>query len=344
MGSVTIDGISRLNANYLQGKPISTTTPATSSIYQYDGTQWSPLTSFSGLTFTSPVFSGTATSTGEIDFTESSESNNIITGKKTGDAFTRWSQTADGRLSFGAGTGAADTRIYRSAANTLTVDDASGGAGNIILSGQGSLKMTTLSNTADIFAANFNEANNRFSYTGTGAFSWGPGSTTQDIVLKRNAAGVLQLTDGTGTLSGTGGLKFGNSTTSYTAASLDYNEGPTTVSTTFGGAFANTAFNLVYTRIGNTITCRWVDIQAACTAASQITAAVGQIPARFCPAATTRKTTLGANAGAVQDQPVGMDFKHDGSITIYLKPTSVNFTSGAGLCGPYASEHTWTFV
>jgi hypothetical protein len=268
---------------------------------------------------------------------------------------------------------APDIRLFRSGTKQLTWDNDGGGGfitHNLDIIDQSTQSAGTTVHTTAVSG----DTQKRFILKNTGIEQWGPGgSTATDLQFSRtgvstgqfdNAAGggaatikfdnikgvqtngaVKAVNNGTAAFEvDTNGVIFDNATGSYTAAALNYNEGPTTVSTTFGGAFANTAFNLIYSRTHNTITVRWPDIQAACTAASQITAAAGQIPTRFCPPATTRMTTLGANAGAVQDQPVGIDFKHDGSISIYLKPTSVNFTSGAGLCGPYASHATWTFA
>lgn len=89
-------------------------------------------------TFTgTPTFSGNVTHSGEIILT------NLLRGSRgtaadsqyearvTADTFARWFRRADGQEWWGSGSGAVDTNLYRSAANTLKTDDVFEAAGGL---------------------------------------------------------------------------------------------------------------------------------------------------------------------------------------------------------------------
>lgn len=82
-------------------------------------------------TFTgTPTFSGNVTHSGEIILTNllrgsrATATDSQYEARVTGDAFARYFMLADGKHLWGSGSGAADTTLYRSAADTLKTDDA----------------------------------------------------------------------------------------------------------------------------------------------------------------------------------------------------------------------------
>lgn len=168
----------------------------------------------------------------------------VAGAKVTADVADRWVLGADGKQTWGDGTGAGDTNLYRSAANTLKTDDAfqaasmvlgaplpvaSGGTGAATLDGAGIVTKTgaqviagakTLSDTitsnlsgtggvgyAVTVAA---EANARYAVLGDGKVEWGAGgAAARDANLYRSGAAELK-TDGA----------FVVGTTAYVATSM----------------------------------------------------------------------------------------------------------------------------
>ena len=133
-----------------------------------------------------------------------------------GDTLRRLSITANGNLEFGAGGATArDTRLYRSATNTLTIDNVAGGAGNLNILGtatigslNGILKGTTgvvgtATNGTDftLITAQSCPAGQHFaSTTATGVFTCsadtGTGTATSSWV-RNDASGYVYLATST---------------------------------------------------------------------------------------------------------------------------------------------------
>jgi hypothetical protein len=84
---------------------------------------------------------GASTSSAPLAVMSTTSSANVISSRMTGDTSnSRWYVNADGQTNWGAGGGsAADTNLYRSAANTLTTDDSLSVGINLSVAGSGSV-------------------------------------------------------------------------------------------------------------------------------------------------------------------------------------------------------------
>lgn len=155
--------------------------------------------------------------------------------------------------------------------------------------------------------------------------------------LKTDA--ISNTTPGISTTVGSNGLKFTNSTASYVATPISYNEGPTTVSIPFTGAWTS-SFNWTFQRIQNLVNVTFPTMRVTATAAASLTAAANTIPARFIPANTVRLQVVGTN-NAIDQGQVFIDILSTGGITVINTPAVPTFTNSA-LCGPYGSSFTYS--
>jgi hypothetical protein len=153
-----------------------------------------------------------------------------------GDATSRLGVDPTGKISWGDGTDARDTNLYRASANVLKTDDSltvqstlgvgeAAGASikfQVSNSAAGQLAQFTRSSTSDsspvvaLFAGDTStssllalsvsgDADNRFAIDPTGKMTWGSGTAPRDTDLYRASTGVLE-TDGSLTVSGTLGI------------------------------------------------------------------------------------------------------------------------------------------
>ena len=119
-----------------------------------------------------------------------------------------------------------------------------------------------------------------------------------------------------------GGIQFGNSTSGYAAATLDYNEGPFTVNMVLSGPWGATTVNFPVTliRTGNIVTMQWNGMAAgvARTTSAIIASQSGSnnIPARFGTSA------LNGFTKAIRIL--------DGSANTSLDVGAINLVNGAG--------------
>lgn len=85
----------------------------------------------------------------------------------------------------------------------------------------------------------------------------------------------------------TSGLKFQNSTASYSQSALNYYESASIGSLTASGFSAGSWVPTVsVTRLGNIVYIQFVGAASATASAGKITFAASSIPARFCPSGT----------------------------------------------------------
>lgn len=135
------------------------------------------------------------TNTGELTIGSSLQilrtAGNAFYIKRTGDAANRFQSTEVGIFSWGDGTLAQDTNLYRAAADVLKTDDAF----QISRSSVGSQALET-------FVAG--DANIRYRLWPDGKMEWGDGTLARDTNLYRSAADVLKTDD---TLLIAGGLQ-----------------------------------------------------------------------------------------------------------------------------------------
>jgi hypothetical protein len=184
-------------------------------------------------------------------------------------------------------------------------------------------------------------------------------TTNGHLDLTGNGSGVVRVTDqlavdtigaftsngnvtlnGNGTgcaFAGTNGLKFVNSTTSYTPTALTYYEQVDSSSLTVSGCFAsNQSVTAYWHRIGRQVTFYLATISAAAAAALG-SAASGSIPTRFRPLADVRFPLLVINNSAAA---VGwIIIANDGSLTFSLSPSGA--FSGTNNNGWNASVFTY---
>lgn len=120
----------------------------------------------------------------------------VYSSKVTGDTNNRLERDANGKLSWGPGNAAADTVLYRSAANTLHTDD------------QLWVRRTAVSDSALVVEPG-TDANPRFVLRADGQAEWGDGTATRDTNLYRSAANKLKTDDAldvAGTLTALGAV------------------------------------------------------------------------------------------------------------------------------------------
>jgi hypothetical protein len=216
MSGTSIYGYEPVNATQLRGIAVSAAIAATNSIYQLVGGVWTALTTLAGLTFTSPTLStatltGVTNTSGKIVETQASGPLAAFQTLVTGDAATRWSLFISGQQFWGDGTLATDVTLYRSAAKELTIDDTASGPAPLRLT---NLKQTGASTTTVLYEGFVSgDTVRRYSVNGNGDVKWGAGGASgQDVRFYRSGVGELTIDN---TSTGTGNLKFGNSTTNY---------------------------------------------------------------------------------------------------------------------------------
>ena len=150
---------------------------------------------------------GTTTLTGQLllnnllRVTRAATSDSAWETRVTGDTNARHYALADGDLWWGPGNGAADTNLYRDAANVLRTDDALTVAGVLTLANQ--LTQTRASGTDAVRDVRVTgDTQPRFYQVATGQMYWGPGNAAVDTLLYRSGVGSL-VTDGDFTINGT---------------------------------------------------------------------------------------------------------------------------------------------
>lgn len=163
-------------------------------------------------------------STSQITFFgESAVGNTILNSRISGDAGDRLNINAGGTISWGPGTGATDTVLFRSGVNALNINGALTVAGalssgstlstsaNLSLTGGTSalnIRSATTATTGVIHAKIAADTNDRWQIDASGAMQWGPGGATlPDTNFYRSAAGVLK-TDGSMYFGSTASVAF----------------------------------------------------------------------------------------------------------------------------------------
>lgn len=139
-----------------------------------------------------------------ISVVSTGANNNVIETFVSGEANLRWSVNGNGATLWGAGGGSAlDTRLYRSAASTLTVDNGAGGAATVAPGadsvgaiGTSSLRWSTVvGNAHNVFGA-LGDANPTATLTsGTLRFGAGGGAAV-DTRIYRSGAQTLTFDNG----------------------------------------------------------------------------------------------------------------------------------------------------
>jgi hypothetical protein len=126
---------------------------------------------------------------------------NVIETFVSGEANLRWSVNGTGSTQWGAGGGSAlDTRLYRSAANTLTLDNGAGGAGTLAPGadsvgaiGTASLRWNTTSAIAYNVYALAGDANPSTALSSQTLLFGAGGASAADVRARRTGAAVLAI-------------------------------------------------------------------------------------------------------------------------------------------------------
>ncbi len=150
-----------------------------------------------------PVFSGIAEFTGNPLFRSGGVGSDVLGTSVTGDAVRRLNINADGSHEWSDGTAAADTNLYRSAANVLKTDDQ--------LSSVGLLSATAGTSTAVIAQASADGT------ASLGVLVVNPSTTAKraiDVRLVGDTVSRLRIDQSAG--SGSGTIMFGDGTTADT--------------------------------------------------------------------------------------------------------------------------------
>lgn len=150
-----------------------------------------------------PVFSGIAEFTGNPLFRSAGVGSDVLGTSVTGDAVRRLNINADGSHEWSDGTAAADTNLYRSAANVLKTDDQ--------LSSVGLLSATAGTSTAVIAQASADGT------ASLGVLVVNPSTTAKraiDVRLVGDTVSRLRIDQSAG--SGSGTIMFGDGTTADT--------------------------------------------------------------------------------------------------------------------------------
>lgn len=119
-----------------------------------------------------------------------------LSGDSIGRQFVGINTSNQGSVEFGSGSTTRDTRIYRSAANTLTIDDNAGGTSiTQVINANGEWWAYKAAATNPAFLASVVGDSNpvRFTIAANGDIQWGPGGSSRDTRLRRTAAGDLTL-------------------------------------------------------------------------------------------------------------------------------------------------------
>jgi hypothetical protein len=123
----------------------------------------------------------------------------VRTGAESGQRFV---VSGAGALSWGDGTAAPDTNLYRSAANVLKTDDAFTIGGTILefTNSNPSISFSAVGNAernnVSLYSIVTGEANRQFQLRHSGKMDWGPGgATAMDTNLYRTAANQLKTDD-----------------------------------------------------------------------------------------------------------------------------------------------------
>ncbi|MFC5799113.1 hypothetical protein [Streptomyces formicae] len=136
----------------------------------------------------SGTFTGNATYTGELTHsnlyrgTRALATDSQLEARVTGDANARWFMRADGQMSWGPGSTAVDTVLYREAASTLATDD------QFRSKRPSGTDVTWISQRSA-------DTGPRWYMTADGVATWGDGAGAMDTNLYRQAANVLTTDD-----------------------------------------------------------------------------------------------------------------------------------------------------
>ena len=128
---------------------------------------------------------------GKIEWVEGrlAASDYIFEAKVAGDTNPRFQIRADGRIEWGGGADALDTRIYRGAAYRVDIYS------NLFLNDGDIWAQRNLATARAIRANIAGDTQNRFLVDASGLMSWGPGNAVQDCQLFRRAANILNTPD-----------------------------------------------------------------------------------------------------------------------------------------------------
>lgn len=110
----------------------------------------------------------------------------------SGDSYYRFESHADGKFHWGPGNVTMDTRLRRISPAVLMLDaaDPADGPARLDIMGTGSSVAFTVIQSGDT------SGRGRFRIAGTGDISWGDGTSVNDVVVGRAAAGTLKTVHG----------------------------------------------------------------------------------------------------------------------------------------------------
>jgi hypothetical protein len=184
------------------------------------------------------------------------------------------------------------------------------------------------------------DSQSRYILQANGTQTWGDGTISNDVRVRRLTSGTLIIDDGSG---GNGGIRFTSTITGYVPTTLTVHQEGTIISISFSGPFtASTSFNISFTRISNVVNMTWPDITHASTNTgfTFITSTSGAVVDPFRPTATRRWSGLGSNNGA-NVIGCGMDIDSSGNIRIYCNGGLTNWSGAGGNDGIYGSQITY---
>lgn len=137
------------------------------------------------------------TATGLIRFQHATSTTDLVATRVSTDTNDRLTLRADGRLSWGPGTGAADAVLYRSGTGVLK-SDTTLAAANLVINDQGTVavRAQTSGTNVAVASAQAGDTQDRLQLRGDGSINWGSGSAVVDTNLYRSGASVLKTDSG----------------------------------------------------------------------------------------------------------------------------------------------------
>jgi hypothetical protein len=149
---------------------------------------------------------GSSTSGSQVAVKTASITDGVFSSRVTSDTINRYTVMGDGKLTWGNGSGAADTNLYRNSTSLLKTDSAMGVTGQLFADGGvaspnskqinvgssiSAASFAVLRNAATglAYAAQVNgDTQDRLVVNGNGDLLWGPGNATGDFMLARTPA------------------------------------------------------------------------------------------------------------------------------------------------------------